>query len=191
MFHLKFDPAQIVTTWTAAIAVLSLANKFLLMPFAPNVARFVSAILSIPSGHLANFLEDIKQLLGDVTPPPPPAAGSGPASPPKATPTQSPPPASLFTAGPVALACSGLLACGLLNNPSIVPGAEKVLECVAAHFSSWQDLLTNCSAYSLAEIEAAIQTLLADPTFVKAHPDAVDPLLTRLGEVHAKMAEHK
>lgn len=88
----KLDPAQIITGWTAIIAVVSLANKFILGPFAPNIARLVSALISIPTGHLANLIEDLQQLWKDISNPPPPVGpnGSGGTSPPK-----PPPPASL------------------------------------------------------------------------------------------------
>jgi hypothetical protein len=112
-FHL--DPAQIITGWTALIAVLSLVNKFGLGKLSPNVARFVSALISLPTGHLANAIEDVETLLRDtgVLPPKPPAA-SGAAGSPSKPPSKPPPPNAahgLVGFGMVLVGCLSLIGC--------------------------------------------------------------------------------
>jgi hypothetical protein len=63
----QWTPTEIITTWTSAIAVASLLNKFALQPYLPKVARLLSAIISIPSGHIANLIEDVETLWNDIT----------------------------------------------------------------------------------------------------------------------------
>ena len=118
--HLTFNPAEIITGWTALVAVLSLANKYILGAYAPNLARFISVVISIPIGHIANAIEDAQQLVADVQGPPPPPA-DGPTPPAVVTAPPNPPPAPAaarvgfnFVAGvfAVALAVGGLLAFG-------------------------------------------------------------------------------
>jgi hypothetical protein len=110
---MKLDPTQIITGWTALIAVVSIVNKFLLGPFAPNVARFISAIISIPSGHIANAIEDLVQLWGDITnPPPPPPVGPN-ASGGTSTPKPPPPAAMRGKVGLALWASAPLVALGI------------------------------------------------------------------------------
>ena len=81
----NWTPTEIITAWTSTIAVVSLVNKFVVMPAAPTVGRWVSAIISIPSGHLANLLEDLAVIFADVT------GGGPPAGSPPNHPDASPP----------------------------------------------------------------------------------------------------
>jgi hypothetical protein len=141
LFHFKFDPTQIITAWTMSIAVISLLNKFLLMPYLPNVARFISAIISIPTGHLANFIEDIQQLWTDVIggPPAPPAGPtivSKPTNPP-------PPPAALRGRVGFAVAACAVLACAITAGGAIE-------SCTPAQSATW----TKVEEIVLADIQA-------------------------------------
>lgn len=145
--HLKLDPSQLLTIWPVIIAVLSLLNKFALSPFAPNVARFISAVISIPTGHLANFIEDIQQLIKDVTAPPPPAGPNGSGGSPGNGP-KPPPPAALR----VGLAGAALI--GL--NASCAPAQQAVEAKVE------QVILDDLAAgKTLPQIEADVAQLVA------------------------------
>jgi hypothetical protein len=114
VMNLKFDPTQILTAWTALIAILSLVNKYGLGKLSPNVARFVSALISLPTGHLANFIEDIETLLRDtgVLPPKPPTGGSSTGSPSSIKPPNRPPPPNAAR-GRIGFGFVGCLALGL------------------------------------------------------------------------------
>ena len=61
------SPTQIIAEWTGAVATASLLNRFLIQPYLPKVGRLLSAVISIPSGHLANLLEDVAGLWNDIT----------------------------------------------------------------------------------------------------------------------------
>jgi hypothetical protein len=94
--HLNLDPTQLLTVWPVIIAIVSLVNKFGLGKVWPNGARLISALISLPTGHLANFLEDLETLWKDINSPPPPVGpnASGGTSPPK-----PPPPVSMRNVG--------------------------------------------------------------------------------------------
>jgi hypothetical protein len=147
------DPTQIVTAWTAVIAVLSLANKFVLAPFAPKVARFVSAIISLPTGHLANFIEDIQQLYADVTGGPP--TGSSTGSPPASPPPSPKPPTAIRGKVGLATLFGFVMLLGLI--PAACTPAQQALEAKVE-----QMILNDLAAGKTAtQIEADIGQLVA------------------------------
>jgi hypothetical protein len=103
---------------------------------------------------------------------------------------QTPPSAfRLILGGLVAVGVLLISACGPIGPvpPPVITDFANLVTCVTANMASWQTLLLNCGQWTFAEIEAAIQWLLSNPKFVAEHPDAVDPLTLRLGEVRAKM----
>jgi hypothetical protein len=88
---MSITPTEIIAEWTGAVATASLLNRFLIQPYLPKVARFVSAIISIPSGHLANFLEDAQILWNDLTSASQASQTNPPAAPPAAQPEEKKP----------------------------------------------------------------------------------------------------
>jgi hypothetical protein len=127
--HLTLNPAEIITGWTALVAVLSLVNKYIIGAAFPNAARFISALISLPIGHLANVIEDIQQLVSDVTPPPAPPGPTPPAvvvAPP--APPADPPPAAarIGLAFAVAIAVAGLVLFGAQTGCTPAQSAEMV-----------------------------------------------------------------
>jgi len=155
---MKLDPTQIITGWTALIAVVSIVNKFLLGPFAPNVARFISAIISIPSGHIANAIEDLVQLWGDITPPPPPVGpnASGGTSTPK-----PPPPAAMRNVG---FGLGGLvIAFGLVFGGAAIAGDVGCTPAQQAMFSKVEQVVLDdlAAGKTRAQIEVDVGNALA------------------------------
>jgi len=84
-----------------------------------------------------------------------------------------------------------LAACGLAKDPTVVQDFSDVVTCVLAHSTSATDILTNCSQYALAEIEAVINYLLSDSAFRSQHPEMIPVLEQRLIEVKAALAAEK
>lgn len=78
-----------------------------------------------------------------------------------------------------------------LPPPNVVDDFGEIVKCVLAHDSSWTDVATNCAGYSLAELEAVLQWLLADPKFAQAHPELLPALQARLGELRAEKAKRQ
>jgi hypothetical protein len=134
--QLKFDITQIITAWTATIAFISIVNKYILQPYLPKAARFVSAVISIPSGHLANAIEDFEQLWNDLQPPPPPPPANGGNGPVISAPPNPPPPPAA-TRGRIGL---GLIAVAVLT----------LLGCTPAQFA---DDVQKATAIVIADLE--------------------------------------
>ena len=208
MFHLTLNPAEIITGWTALVAILSLVNKYIVGAAFPNVARFLSALISLPIGHLANAIEDIQQLVSDVTPPPAAPPGNPPAvvvAPPPVAPPDAPPPATArvglnWVAGifATALAVGGLLAFG---------GCTPAQSAEMANIESTilGDLVANKSQAQIEQDVAAIVggkfgvdvviivddalTLLIDSG--KLTPAELTAAQTMLGQVHPTAMGHR
>ena len=88
----KLTPAELLSWWVGIISVLSLVNKLAIMPYFPVIARWVSAFISIPSGHLGNLIEDLITIWNDVTGQPPTASSGGSGGAIVTKPTNPPPP---------------------------------------------------------------------------------------------------
>ena len=202
--HLTLNPAEIITGWTALVAVLSLTNKYILGAYLPNVSRFVSLVISIPIGHIANAIEDAETLITDLTPPPPPGPTPPPVvvAPPDAPPT---PPAAArlafnLIAGifATALAVGGLLAFGgctpaqraeVANIDAIVLGdlvenkSQKQIEEDVA-----QAIGGNLGTDVVILVDDAL-TLLIDTN--KLTPAELTAAQTLLGQVHPTAMGHR
>lgn len=76
---------------------------------------------------------------------------------------------------------------GCTPPANVTADFTAMVACIVANYADWPVLLAKCSGYTLAELEAAIQWLLADPAFAKAHPEAIEPLKARLVNVRAQM----
>lgn len=133
------------------------------------------------------------------SPTPPPKSGSQNPPPLSRRPPPPPGPMPIITRdgrkvwpGRLGLGAICIVACHLGPPPAdVTTDFEKLAECVAENYSDWPNLLAKCSGYTLAELEAAIQWLLADPKFAAAHPTAIGPLQERLGQVRAEKAKRE
>jgi hypothetical protein len=135
---------QIIGIWTSIIGALSLINKYGLGKLAPKVARFVSAIISIPSGHLANFIEDIEQLVADIR-----GGGTPPSPPPVAPPASPPGPPVAMRVGLATLLGFGLIACGTPAQQAVEAKVEQTV------------LADIVAGKTLQQIEADVAQLVA------------------------------
>lgn len=176
------------------------AHWFLVVLLWPLITALASLLYGrldhLPRWHaffslLAGMGFDIPKILDAIgrwinrTPPAPPMAGG-----------LNPPPLHR-SAPPInrrvgfGLVLAGLAGSGCMPPANVTNGFGDLAACVLANYSDWKTLLAKCSAYTLAEIEAAIQWLLADPKFRAAHPDAIEPLQERLSNVRSQMKQLK
>jgi hypothetical protein len=181
--HLKdLNVPELVAAWTSLCAVLSLLNKYVLLPLWPNGARGFSAILSILPGHVGNAIEDVQAIIKDVKTggtPPPNAGDGGPAL---STPKSKPPPPAALRIGFAALALICAVGVGSAcikasdipsNTPADIKGAT---DCVVTAVLSGGSLGGCLVEFGPALVADIVQTLLHSTQFKAAHPEAV-PLL--------------
>jgi hypothetical protein len=201
--HLTLNPAEIITGWTALIAVVSILNRLVLIPYLPTVGRVVSAIISIPAGHIGNFVEDLEQLIADANPPTdPPAAPPGPPVVVDAPPNPPPPPAAARGRIGLAVAFVGMLAFGGTQTactPALNAERIQIENIVLGGLLSGEsqkqieeDVATAIGGKTGADIVILVDdalTLLIDSG--KLTPAELTAAQTLLGQVHPTAMGHR
>lgn len=187
---ISLDAANVIAAWTAVCAAVSLVNKYLVAPYLPNVARAVSAGLSIMPGHVGQLITDIQAIIADVrkgppaTPPGDPTATSTPNATPKA-PTNNRGRIGLAMAGAAALialtvgsfsvtttGCGGVQLAP--NTPKDVEGA---VSCVAGAFINQTSIQPCIDQYGQALVDDAFETLMNSLEFKTNQPAAYGRLV--------------
>ena len=166
----KLTPAELLSWWIGVVSVLSLANKLVIMPYFPVIARYVSAVLSIPSGHLGNLLEDIQTIINDITGKPP-TAGSGGSGGAIVTKPANPPPPPAAARGRVGFGAMAVCAMSVLA-PFLLVAAPA---CTPAQQAEWSQI----EAVVLADLTAGKSraTILEDVGRIVAGQPGADVAL--------------
>lgn len=71
----------------------------------------------------------------------------------------------------------------------VIDDFTGLVQCVVSNMSNWENLLARCSTWTIAEIEAAIAWLIANPHVSAEHPEWMDTLKARLVDAKARQAQ--
>jgi hypothetical protein len=190
---ISLDAANVIAAWTAVCAAVSLVNKYLVTPYLPNVARGLSAVLSIMPGHVGQLITDIEAIVADIRKGPPAAPPGSPTA--TTTPDATPkPPAT--TRGRIGLAMAGSAALfaltvgafsvtttGCVKLPPNVPtDVENALSCAAGSFINQTPIQPCIDQYGQALVDDAFTILMNSLEFKNSQPAAY----SRLGVYRAQ-----